>query len=267
MAYVGKRISYLRLSELLYGLWEFSAVSSEEEGRHARVMVFEIDVDGQGRVGFGTVLVRSIGGSSVSVGDGDRGGGGGGGGGGMVGGGEDAAAGNGIKNDTALSLLSTAAAAAAATNNTDDDNATISSSSSSSPFLVPPFPVPSSTVTLYFQHFGSTIPLPNLAGALTNALRRIRRDVLSRSHEPIPNGGWNYRDQGSYVGIRVVSEDWHGEFVSWQVLSWALGGLLEYVEGGEGQNARAWGFEIDVHDVGRVGRGVVGYFPMRGGSV
>ncbi len=64
---MGRRIKYLQLSQLLYGLWrEFTAGSSEEEeeeeeegggGGGARVMVmvmvmvFEVDVDGQRRVG------------------------------------------------------------------------------------------------------------------------------------------------------------------------------------------------------------------------
>lgn len=107
-----------------------------------------------------------------------------------------------------------------------------------------------------------------MAAALTNALRRIRSTVSSSGQEPIPNDRWTYRDWGSGVAIRVASQYGDGGFVSWQILSWVLGGLLVYVTADGGANAKEWGFEIHFDGVGVVGNGAVVQDPrMSGGSV
>ncbi|KAL9068828.1 MAG: hypothetical protein Q9161_005915 [Pseudevernia consocians] len=229
ITYLGKKITYLQLSQLLYGLQEFAQRGHEQE------LGFEIGLEPQqGRVGNGTILLRRgpIPPSNVS---------------GAMGGGGD---GGEEMNNTALILAPAA----------DNNNGTSSRLSASI------FPVPATLITLYFQHSGDGIPLPNLAAALTNALRLIRSNVHSSGEEPIPDDGWVYRDRGSYVGVLVVSDEWYGGFVSWQVLSWALGGLLEFMTADGGANAKGWGFAIHVHDVGRVGSGVVEYLPRSGGS-
>ncbi len=121
--------------------------------------------------------------------------------------------------------------------------------------------IPNTPVTLIITSLGTRIPSFELGAGLTNALRRITFSAIGHAHDPIPENHYWYRDKVSRLWFNVLSITRH--VITWQQLSWAVAGLLQWMENG---NCRELAFEFEVVDEGIIGFGSVGYDPLSRGA-
>lgn len=128
------------------------------------------------------------------------------------------------------------------------------SSSSSSPGPNPfslaeiNYPVKGTPVDLTITLKGPPVPQIYISACLTAALRRIAPNVTTEPSDPIPNNRFDYRDRTSGVHVEYIGFidlNW----LTWQQLSWALFGLLTFVEKREA-NSRALDAWVFIKDGG-----------------
>lgn len=217
LAYNGKFITWKELDYILRGLLQFC----QDDQRHARVLVFEIDIEAasRGRVGFGTLLYVES--DPINM--------------------EKRVL---VANDTTLQL----------------PTKTFISQPSLTALAVPiPYPIPGTPITLTFNTFGSPIPSIYINAAFTSALRNIQVHVIHHPNSPIPNNRWERRGAISNVWITILA--YNGNKISWQELNSVLAAVLRFMtESGE-HRCRDLGFFIDKVGELETGYGSVAYFP------
>lgn len=99
------------------------------------------------------------------------------------------------------------------------------------------FPIKGTPFSLDITLKGPPIPQIYISACVTAALRNIAPNVTTEAADPIPNNQFNYRDKTSGVHLEYIGFidlNW----LTWQQLSWALSGLLYFVEKREA-NSRA----------------------------
>jgi len=108
------------------------------------------------------------------------------------------------------------------------------------------FPIKGTPIALDITLKGPLIPQIYISACVTAILRRIAPNVTAEPAGPIPDNRFSYRDRTSGVAIEYIGFidlNW----LTWQQLSWALVGLLEFVEKREANSRRldAWVFIKD----------------------
>lgn len=132
------------------------------------------------------------------------------------------------------------------------------------------YPIPNTDISLTITLYGPTIPQIYLTAALTSALQKIAPEISSHPSTPIPNNEFYYRDRISSVEVQYEGFiDLH--VLSWQQLSWTLGGMVRFIEESKGERARArldaWVSEVNEGDWAiPYGSLVVRYFGGRSAS-
>lgn len=119
------------------------------------------------------------------------------------------------------------------------------------------FPIPGTTFTLRFNHFGASVPFWDLLATLNNGRLAIEDKVRHNPSEAIDDDTFSFSAEGdNEVWVDISADARKG--LTWRDLDIVLFGLLDWMGNGgrEGRN-RVTIFGISVRGRGDVGSGLV----------
>lgn len=112
-----------------------------------------------------------------------------------------------------------------------------------------PFPIPDTPFVLVFDFLGDTVPILNVWAAFEGAHSQIVHPLGEHPASPIPGGLFEYNKES--IHITVLAN--RGIAITWQQLSWVLGGMFGFITGTPEH------YQEMICDIVFIGHGTVGF--------